>query len=77
MDDTVHKIVYDTNLKRPACALLQAVYGGSTEALNMFFDARDWLVFPTKGMGLMEGNRELWNKVSEITKNNMKRKINE
>lgn len=65
-------IVYDTDLKRPACALLQAAMGGSTTALHRYFDSQDWLVAPTPGMRLIGGTHEEWLKAAEITKKHRK-----
>lgn len=42
-------IAYDVNLKRPACALLQAVMGGTDSVANNF-DPDTWLVHPTPDM---------------------------
>lgn len=42
-------LVYDMNLKRPACALLQAAYGGSPGVAGKF-PAEHWLIAPTPGM---------------------------
>lgn len=41
--------IYDAKLKRPACVLLQAAFGG-TSSLAHRFDSRDWLVSPTPDM---------------------------
>lgn len=54
-------ILYDTELRRPGCVLLQAVAGGDPEAFRRFFGgADDWLVTPTPGMRLMYGTEEEW-----------------
>ena len=44
------KIVFDTKLKRPGCALLQAAMGGSVPNFNQLFPAETWLVSPTPDM---------------------------
>lgn len=62
------ELVYDTDLKRPACVLLQAVFGcgASPEALH-FFEPQDWLTHPTPGMKKLSGDESLWRQVAEIT----------
>jgi hypothetical protein len=43
------KLVYDIKLKRPACALLQAVLGGDQGMANNF-PSEHWLIAPTPDM---------------------------
>jgi hypothetical protein len=64
--DTV--LVYDFNLKAPACVLLQAAMGGdsNSKAFNNF-DSRHWLVAPTPGMRKVSGTDEQWKMAAEIT----------
>jgi hypothetical protein len=58
-------IVYDTDLRRPACVLLQAAMGGDLTAFRRFFgSSSDWLVAPTPGMKRIRGTAEEWVKVS-------------
>ena len=45
------KIVFDTALMRPACALLQAVKGG-TPGIASRFPSESWLIDPTDNMKL-------------------------
>lgn len=47
------KVLYDTELLRPGCVLLQAAYGCPLEAAHAF-DSRDWLVAPTPAMRVYE-----------------------
>lgn len=47
------RIVFDTKLMRPACALLQAVMGGSYGMAN-HFPAELWLTSPTEDMRVYE-----------------------
>lgn len=47
------KIVFDIQLMKPACALLQAAYGGDA-ALAQHFPLDSWLLFPTAGMHVYE-----------------------
>lgn len=46
------KIVYDTRLRRPACALLQAAMGGDAGIASQF-SSETWLIAPTPGMKLL------------------------
>ncbi len=59
-------LVYDTDLKRPACVLLQAAYGADHGLLYRFFDAKTWLLAPTPGMRKLSATAEQWQKVSEL-----------
>jgi len=47
------KIVYDVELRRPGCAIIQAAMGGDRSIANEF-DTATWLTFPTPNMGLYE-----------------------
>lgn len=42
-------VVFDTRLKRPACALLQAALGGSP-GIASNFPGKSWLLVPTPDM---------------------------
>lgn len=54
-------IVIDVKLRRPACVLLQAVYGGDPEAFRRYFGGADnWLIDPTPDMRMIEGTDEQW-----------------
>lgn len=66
--EDLHVMVYDTDLKAPACVLLQAVYGcgPSPEALR-HFEPLHWLTAPTPGMRKIAGTREQWKKAAAIT----------
>lgn len=68
------RIVYDATLKRPACALLQAVLGGDGGVAN-HFDSEDWLIAPTPGMHTYEVTPDQLKKLVKITKENRKGKI--
>lgn len=62
-------LVYDFDLKAPACVLLQAVMGGESQSKAFHnFDSTHWLVAPTPGMKLVNGTDEQWGKAAEITK---------
>ena len=43
-------LVYDQVLMRPACVLLQAVFGGTGHLASAFFNSDDWLLDPTPNM---------------------------
>lgn len=60
-------LLFDTELMRPGCVLLQAV-SGDTAALNEFFpDASElWLTHPTPGMRRLSGTREQWKRVATM-----------
>ena len=50
-------IVFDVELRRPACAIVNAVLGGD-HAAPMYFDPETWLVAPTPGMRPFRVRRE-------------------
>jgi hypothetical protein len=60
MTDT-RKLVVDVKQRRPACAIVQAVFGvsGANDILCMF-DPGTWLLAPTDDMHLVEGTMEQW-----------------
>jgi hypothetical protein len=60
-------LVYDTDLKAPACALIQAAYGCSSRQLHRFFEPKHWLVAPTPGMRKLAATDEQWYKAAVIT----------
>lgn len=64
-------LVYDPDLKRPACVLIQAAYGCDYTKLNdLGFEPGSWLVAPTPGMRKLSGDEALWKRVVEITRRN-------
>lgn len=60
-------LVFDTKLRRPACVLLQALYGcgHNNGFLQMTFDAQDWLTSPTEDMVRISGSREQWEQLAK------------
>jgi hypothetical protein len=69
------RLVYDLDLKRPACALLQAAMGGDSHALyEVGFTSEDWLISPTPGMRLIAGTLDEWHRAVEITHRNKEKK---
>lgn len=59
------RLVIDIKLKRPACVLLQAGFGGDNGILHQYFDSEDWLVAPTADMRMIEGTPEEWKAFAE------------
>jgi hypothetical protein len=65
---TKHALVYDLELKAPACVLLQAAMGcGAHPAALRHFESRHWLTSPTPGMRAVEGTDDEWARVAAIT----------
>lgn len=63
MSDTI-RLLYDVDLKRPACVLLQAAAGGNTYLLRELFPSEAWLDHPTDGMQMLVGSREQWERLA-------------
>ena len=61
-------LAYDMKLKRPGCVLLQAMFGGSSDAARRF-DTADWLLGPTSDLKLYSIPKERLSEVIEITRN--------
>lgn len=57
-------LLYDVELRRPACVLLQAMARGDKSALYRFFDTKTWLVSPTPGMRRITATAEQWERVA-------------
>lgn len=62
------RFVYDTDLRRPGCPLLQAAMGGTTgrQYSQIFFEPDKWLLAPTPGMKLLEATYEQWQMVASL-----------
>lgn len=61
-------MVYDTDLKAPACVLLQAAFGcGASPHALTYFPARHWLTQPTPGMRKIAGTPEQWKQAAALT----------
>lgn len=71
--DSKIRMVYDFDLKRPGCVLMQAVMGGDSSAVSELFDSSSWLLSPTPGMRLIAGTKEEWKKAVKITEAEMER----
>lgn len=53
-------LLYDIELRRPACALLQALAGLDYLLMSRLFTPETWLVHPTPGMRLVRGTPRQW-----------------
>ena len=62
-------IVYDIELRRPACVLLQAAMGGDTNAFNRHFGGYSecWLIAPTPDMRRFIATEEELEMLVDIT----------
>src|SRR2546422_580236 len=61
-------LVYDIDLKAPACVLIQAAYGcGASPAALAHFEPKHWITHPTPGMRKIAGTPEEWKKAAKIT----------
>lgn len=54
------RLAVDVVQRRPACVILQAVFGGDRYIVGRYFNARTWLVAPTDDMRMVEGTIENW-----------------
>jgi len=63
---TDHLIVFDTNLKRPGCAIIQAAGGGDPELVKNHFPSETWLNHWTPGMGIYKVSDEQLPQLVEI-----------
>jgi hypothetical protein len=62
-------LLYDLDLKAPACVLLQAVFGcGAHPPALKHFSSENWITHPTPGMRVVSGTEEHWKRVAEITR---------
>lgn len=62
------KIVFDTELRRPGCVLLQAAFGCGYPNLANQFPSETWLVQPTEHMRVFEVTAEQVPKLVEMSK---------
>lgn len=60
-------LLFDPDLRAPACVLLQAVaglwHGPAVSALQLF-PVNTWIVEPTPGLRRVSGTREQWERVA-------------
>lgn len=61
------KLVVDTEQRRPMCVLLQAVFGGDRNIVNLL-PAEAWLVAPTDNMKMVAGTKAQWEKFAQELK---------
>lgn len=66
------RIAFDMTLKRPGCAILQAVYNGTPGIAN-FFPPESWLTTPTDNMTLYEFPDEQLSEVIRLVETELKR----
>ncbi len=59
-------IVYDLELMKPGCVLLQAMYGGTIPDFSSRFDAEEWLLAPTPNLKAYEITEEQLEKLTEL-----------
>jgi hypothetical protein len=57
-------LIFDVKLKRPGCALIQALGGCPSHPLYDFWDTKDWLLSPTPDMRRVTGTVEEWRAIS-------------
>lgn len=56
---------YDPVLRRPACVLLQAAFGGDRQVCFLFPPGA-WLLTPTKTLRMVGGTREQWEALATL-----------
>jgi hypothetical protein len=62
------ELVYDFELRAPACVLLQAAFGcGSHPDALRLFEPKHWLTSPTPGMRKVSGTPEQWQQAALAT----------
>lgn len=59
-------VVVDTEQRRPACALLQAVLGGDPSLVSELFHGEAWLTSPTGKMRPLTATKEEWRRFAEL-----------
>lgn len=68
LDQQKYLLIYDLDLKAPACVLIQAAMGcGASPAALRHFDSRHWLITPTPGMRKIAGTDDQWRMAAQIT----------
>ncbi len=61
-------ILFDMELMRPGCAILQVLAGADRAAFSKYFGGSDkWLTNTTPGMKLYRGTLEQWEKAARIS----------
>jgi hypothetical protein len=64
----VHRIAFDTKLRRPGCVLIQTALGGDVpQALfASLFPAESWVLAPTPDMQVYEATDDQLARLSEL-----------
>ncbi len=61
-------ILFDMELMRPGCAILQVLSGADRAAFSKYFGgSHKWLTHTTPGMKLYRGTAEQWEKAARIS----------
>ena len=60
-------LLYDVELYRPACVLLQAMAGYDGSLVSFLFDAQDWLLTRTPDMIRVNATMEQWELIAART----------
>jgi hypothetical protein len=60
MGEPGFSIVVDVKQRRPACVILQAVFGGNRSIVSQIFPAESWLTAPTNDMRMVTGTIDEW-----------------
>lgn len=66
-DEPVIKLVVDMKSRRPACVILQAIYGGDRSIVSRYFDGGTWLTAPTPDMHMVSGTLSQWREFADET----------
>lgn len=61
------RLVFDTELRRPACVLLAAAFGGDPELAEKF-PTETWLLAPTPGMQAYEVDEKTFDRILETVR---------
>ena len=61
-------ILFDMELMRPGCAILQVLAGADRAAFGKYFGGSDrWLTYATPGMKVYRGTAEQWAMAARIS----------
>lgn len=67
-DPDLIPILFDMELMRPGCAILQVFAGADRTAFGKYFGGSDrWLTYTTPGMKVYRGTAEQWEKAARIS----------
>jgi hypothetical protein len=66
MDKRQRVVVVDVEQRRPACALLQAVFGGDGGLVSELFHGEAWLTAPTDKMRRLTATKDEWKRFAEL-----------